>query len=120
MTAAWVVGTSLPPGTGGGRLQQAMCDLKGCDNEGSNVPQIVVVMRAGGHEFVIPSVTSLRICDVCKVLVLEPTDVLKDGGQRIVTALLKMRSNAKFVSKKLGWTNVDDPDFKRLAKARAS
>ncbi len=97
-----------------------MCDLKDCNNEGLNVPQIVVTMRAGGQTFVIPAVTSLKLCDVCKALTVEPTDVLADGGQRIVTALLKMRSNAKLVSKKLGWTTVDDPGFKRLQGARAS
>jgi hypothetical protein len=98
-----------------------VCDLtKGCPNDGSHVAQIVVVMRVGPEFFTIPSITNVCVCDPCKTLAQTPSDVLHDGGERMVRVLLGLRRNSRFVSKSLGWTTVDDPDYKRLRGKVAS
>lgn len=97
-----------------------MCDLKDCGNEGVNVPKIVLTVRSGGQKWIMPAITGLRVCDACKAGVTKPEDVLADGGDRIVEALLKMRQGARLVSKRLAWTTTADAHFRKLVEMRPS
>lgn len=99
-----------------------MCDRKGCELEGRNVPKVVITVRdrVTRQKWTIPAIAGLRICDDCKQEVTDVSHVLADGGEMIVRAVLGMRRTARLVSKKLAWTTVDSEDFKLLQKARPS
>lgn len=101
-----------------------MCSFKNCGGggEGSNVPQIIFVIRdrVTGQRWTFPATSSLVICDTCKPTIQKPEDILDDGGAKIIAGLLQMRPSAEHVSTTIGWTTVDSEDWKKLQSMRSS
>lgn len=93
-----------------------MCDVKGCEREGHNVPQIIFKIRDRftRKKWEIPAVVGIKVCDDCKQTITLPEHAVADGGARIERALLAMRQSAVILSKRLGWTTTSGKDWRKL------
>ena len=91
------------------------CQAKGCYNAASFHPVIVFKLNNGAEQ---PIIIGLLVCKGCKKKVTKPTDVLADGGDGIIGAMLSKVPGLMVTSKFLRWTTLDSHESKVFRRAQ--
>ena len=86
------------------------CQVKGCPREAHWHPRIVFHVVHGERTWTLPAIVGLVVCTPHRATIREPTDILGDGGAKLIQAIEGMRSGAKVERVAIDFLAYDSPD----------